>query len=51
MINKIKTWVFGIKAEGIYAYTETSFTTTYPDNILSQNDWMLYCKVSSRVGR
>lgn len=51
MISKIKTWVFGSTTKGNPAYTETTFTTTYPDMALSYNEWMQYCRVSSRVGR
>jgi len=48
IINKIGEFILGITTKGCPAYTKTTFTTVYPDETLSFNEWASFNKVSSR---
>jgi hypothetical protein len=50
ILKKVRTFIFGERAKGEFAYKKQTFRTTYPENKISEFDWYREFRVSSLHG-
>jgi hypothetical protein len=51
LIKKVRTFVFGERAKGEYAYKKPTFRTIYPENQTKEFDWYRELRVSCLYGK
>lgn len=51
IFKKVKTFVFGERAKGEYAYKKPTFRTVYPDKKIDEFEWYRELRVSCLYGK
>ena len=51
LIKKVRTFVFGERARGEYAYKKPTFKTVYPDKQTEEFEWYKQLRVSCLYGK